>query len=242
MAGTTVAPVSRRQSKAPIDVFLRGRAGDQVLGVMCEFLGKRFFSKLFIVSMVHFSSVHFSCPAWRGWMMASFITWRYWCWSTSFAILATGDKCQNCMCWYFEGWFLQLTTSSSSNNNNNPFLKEKGAAATTTKKNKKDNYMSTRQQHNITKQWHVLLDLCQNMFMRIANFRSSDFGSPNHRRRCYILGVRSDIGDERTLRKLGHWIQKECASVHTRCTLTQCHLAATALLCVSKKGTLYVLL
>ena len=149
MAGTTVAPVSRRQSKAPIDVFLRGRAGDQVLGVMCEFLGKRFFSKLFIVSMVHFSSVHFSCPAWRGWMMASFITWRYWCWSTSFAILATGDKCQNCMCWYFEGWFLQLTTSSSNNNNNNPFLKEKGAAATTTKKQKRQLHVNqaTAQHH-----------------------------------------------------------------------------------------------
>jgi len=58
--------------------------------------------------------------------------------------------------------------------------------------------------------------------VKVLMLKSSDFGSPNHRRRCYILGVRSDIGDERTLRKLGHWIQKECASVHTRCTLTQC--------------------
>lgn len=139
-------------------------------------------------------------------------------------------------------WGLIPATHNQQQQQQQPFFERKRRSSNNNKKNKKDNYMSTRQQHNITKQWHVLLDLCQNMFMRIANFRSSDFGSPNHRRRCYILGVRSDIGDERTLRKLGHWIQKECASVHTRCTLTQCHLAATALLCVSKKGTLYVLL
>ena len=104
-------------------------------------------------------------------MVANFITWRFWCWSTSFAIWATGDKCHNSMCWYFEGWFQQLTTtttsSSSGSNNNNPFLKDKRTTATTTTTKTRNNYMATRQQHNITRQWHVFLDLVRKCSLQL---------------------------------------------------------------------------
>ena len=59
--------------------------------------------------------------------------------------------------------------------------------------------------------------------------RSGDFGSPNHRKRCYLLGIRSDVASETRLKTLARWVEVQCAAVHQRHTLLECHLAQNSL-------------
>ena len=67
----------------------------------------------------------------------------------------------------------------------------------------------------------LLPSLC---FSRIP-VRSKDFGSPNARNRCYIVGVRCDVGDEEDLERLCRWVRLCCTKAHTRASLGECFLS-----------------
>ena len=53
--------------------------------------------------------------------------------------------------------------------------------------------------------------------------RSADYGSPNYRERVYMIGIRLDIVDERSLDRMVKFIHTS-ASVHVQCNLVDCSL------------------
>ena len=54
--------------------------------------------------------------------------------------------------------------------------------------------------------------------------RSKNYGSPNARERCYLLGVRNDLLNEDHQAQLKHFVEVTCPSVHQRVTVEQCGL------------------
>ena len=58
------------------------------------------------------------------------------------------------------------------------------------------------------------------------NLRSKDFGSPNARKRCYMIGARVDVCNETIFEKMCEWIEHKCPSIHTRMSLDDCALFA----------------
>ena len=57
--------------------------------------------------------------------------------------------------------------------------------------------------------------------------RSKDFGSPNSRERCYIMGVRQDICDHERLEEAAAFVKFQCPRVHKRVSLLDCCPPAT---------------
>ena len=57
-------------------------------------------------------------------------------------------------------------------------------------------------------------------FMLWKCYRSSKFGSANHRHRCYILGARSDVCEEGDLDLTCRWIEEVFSSIHRRSSIT----------------------
>lgn len=49
-----------------------------------------------------------------------------------------------------------------------------------------------------------------------ANPRSADFGSPQYRRRLYIIGAREDVADDRHFKAAIEFFKDSLPSVHTR--------------------------
>ncbi len=57
--------------------------------------------------------------------------------------------------------------------------------------------------------------------------RSKDFGSPNSRERCYLVGVRAGEADKSQLEGLVKLVTEALPQVHHRVTLNDCALLAT---------------
>ena len=56
----------------------------------------------------------------------------------------------------------------------------------------------------------------------IKQLRSSHFGSPNHRKRCYIVGCRMDVTSVSQFEGLLHFIEKKCPGIHQQGSLLEC--------------------
>ena len=55
--------------------------------------------------------------------------------------------------------------------------------------------------------------------------RSKDFGSPNSRERCYLIGVRKGVCSPKQLEGVAVYVQHFCSAVHKRSTLNDCALS-----------------
>ena len=66
------------------------------------------------------------------------------------------------------------------------------------------------------------------------NLRSSNFGSPNCRKRCYILAVRMDIIDNLSFQEMCHFVEVIAPQAHCEgpCSLSDCHLVSHSAWCV----------
>ena len=78
---------------------------------------------------------------------------------------------------------------------------------------------------------HFLLDvnlccyLCSSKSLTLlSHLRSKDYGSPNARKRVYIVGVRADQCKETILDNIEHFAQHICPSIHARMSLNSCPL------------------
>lgn len=60
----------------------------------------------------------------------------------------------------------------------------------------------------------------------LLKLRSKDYGSPNCRKRVYIVGVRKDMLREIDFKSMVNFIELKCTAVHQRCTLRCCVLAS----------------
>lgn len=56
------------------------------------------------------------------------------------------------------------------------------------------------------------------------NLRSKDYGSPNARRRVYIVGARVDVCNEANFQMMVNYIKIACPEVHQRVSLLDCPL------------------
>lgn len=69
-----------------------------------------------------------------------------------------------------------------------------------------------------------------NTVLEIDNYlsclRSKDFGSPNARKRCYIVGVRKNVCPIDLFDKMTDFIEFKCPSVHRRMNLVDCDPAS----------------
>ena len=68
----------------------------------------------------------------------------------------------------------------------------------------------------------LIPSLCVLIFL----VRSKDYGSPNTRNRCYIVGVRHDVGGEDELERLCNWVRLCCPKAHRRASLNECFLVS----------------
>lgn len=71
--------------------------------------------------------------------------------------------------------------------------------------------------------WHSnLMPACT--YVNTDCARSSNYGSPNFRNRCYIVGARKDISEFADLNRAVHFARVKCRSFHTRSSLNDCSL------------------
>lgn len=56
--------------------------------------------------------------------------------------------------------------------------------------------------------------------------RSKNYGSPNCRERCYIVGVRIDVGGLDALNAMIRFVKNDCVVIHDRASLFDCPLSA----------------
>ena len=62
------------------------------------------------------------------------------------------------------------------------------------------------------------------MFLAM-HLRSKDYGSPNSRERCYLIGVRKGVCSPKQLEGVCVFVQHFCSDVHQRSTLNDCTLS-----------------
>lgn len=77
-------------------------------------------------------------------------------------------------------------------------------------------------------------------FCLLVSPRSGNYGSPNSRRRCYLIGVRMDLFDEMGQSRMNamlNFIKVLCPSVHKRMSLEDCCLDASKHRIESKVST-----
>lgn len=89
----------------------------------------------------------------------------------------------------------------------------------------KSSDMSYSYSHSHSYKLHSYTYILTNCLQIFLIDRSSDFGSPNVRNRCYIVGVRQDVASSRHLDVLCAWACHQCPTIHThRASLTECFL------------------